>query len=247
MRYYNAPELAVRLLLAAIVRTMKPFSAFPVAGVLALGLSACVSKTYPVAVGDAPALSVHASYEEKIPGRYALYVEAKELKRVLKFSRGCAEHNYPTDAQAAFESSSLQTLKHLVEHMELVSEPIMRSELEARGYDGMILLEVEDLDTVLVIIPGTWTGSALAGAKLSVNMSVEGRDKRLLGGFAAGADEDQVEMGRYCAKSEMAVGRAIEGAMELVLKRLAVLLSNMTEILKQEAPPSAVPDSPFGA
>lgn len=101
----------------------------------------------------------------------------------------------------------------------------------------MILLEVEDLDTAMVVIPGTWDVDVLAGAKISVNMSVEGTEKRLLGGYAQGADESQVEIGRYCAKSEIAVGKAIEGAIEKVLKRLTGMLSNATEILKQESPP----------
>ena len=217
---------------------MKPFIAFPVAGILIFGLSACTAKTYPVTVNSAPALSAYANYEGKMPGYYALYVEAEKLKQVLKFtSYGCGAHNYPADAREAFKSSALQSLEHLIEHVEAVPQPIIRSELRARGYDGIILLEVEDMDVVMLTIPGLWNASALAGAKISVSMSVEGKEKRLLGGFVEGSDENQEEMERYCAKGEVAAGKAIEGAISKVLKRLTGMLSNMTDILKQESPP----------
>lgn len=218
---------------------MQPLVALSTAGILVLGLSACVSKTYPVTVGSSPALGVYTSYEDKIPGRYALYVKAEKLMQTIKFSgSGCGAHNYPTDARAAFENSALQTLQHLMERVETIPEPIARPELDARGYNGMILIEVDDLDVVVLTIPGLLYADAIAGAKIDVDMSVEGKEKHLLGIFASSADEHRIEMGRYCSGGEMAIGTAIEGAITKVLKRLTVLLMNAADVLKQDSPPA---------
>ena len=95
-------------------------------------LSACA---YNAPVDVSPAYNVYSNYEDKLPGRYALYVDSAEAKgegEVKGFA--CSAHSYPYDGEAPFSSSVVATFRNIVEEVELVAMPMDAAALSAGGY-----------------------------------------------------------------------------------------------------------------
>ena len=79
-----------------------------------------------------PAYNVYTSYQERLPGKYALVVDAGDLAGDFKV-RGyaCAAHTYPLDAREAFGTSVAKTFEQLVEEVDVMDRPIDRTQMLA--------------------------------------------------------------------------------------------------------------------
>lgn len=115
-------------------------------------ISAC---SYNVTTDVNPATNIYSNYIDKIPGRFALYIDADEMIEDFKVSGYfCSAHTYPVDARSAFISSAENTIKNIIESIEIVPRPLDRITMQARAIKGMIVIEVADLDIDLKVIPG---------------------------------------------------------------------------------------------
>lgn len=97
----------------------------------ALLLGAC---SYKASAPVSPAYDVYSNYPDKIPGRFALHVDAEELNREVRV-RGyaCSAHTYAVKGESAFVQSTLRTIEDLVQSVQLVDDPLDRASLRAGG------------------------------------------------------------------------------------------------------------------
>ena len=190
----------------------------------ALGVSAC---TYNASAPVSPAYDVYSNYDDKLPGQYALYVDAEKLSGEYSVEGyACSAHNYSQDATGAFEQSVSQTFQNLVENLELVDQPLSANDLKAQGYTGMIIVEAEDIDVRINVIPGFWTSDMSADVDLAASLRVNGREGRLLGTTVSGDDDAKTGAGAGCEGGAKALSEATSKALEDLMQRLGERLSN---------------------
>lgn len=199
-------------------------------------LSAC---TYQSSASVSPSYDVYSNYADKLPGHYALYVDAEEMSGKFNAQgRICSAHAYTQDARAAFKQSAVKTFQNLVENVEQVDQPLTQSDLLARNLDGQILIEVEEMNVRIKAIPGFWSGEMEADVELAAGLIVDGQEGRLLG-TTVDADEDATtDAGSYCSGGADALSLATSEAIEELLQRLGERLTNSTRLREASAPTS---------
>lgn len=138
----------------------------------------------------------------------------------------CAAHTYPVDARSAFIGSVQHTLGNIVEAVEIVPRPLDQVTIQARGLTGMVLVEAQDLDIDLTVIPGFWSAEMEADAEVTISLVVDGPSGRLLGTHVEGDDDYKANAGGACEGGAIAIGKAVEEAMKEALERLGEKLSN---------------------
>lgn len=109
-------------------------------GALTIALPAC---TYNASAPVSPAYDVYTNYEDKLAGRYALYINGDDLNGKYKVQGYvCSAHAYTQDARDASSQSVVQTFQNLTEDLEVVDEPLTRSDLANRDFTAQLWLKV---------------------------------------------------------------------------------------------------------
>ncbi len=184
------------------------------------------AKPMPVAT-----YNIYSSYGDKLPGKYLLFVDGSSLSKPIKPSDlNCAAHTYPLDMGPSFGSSVRQTLSNLVNEMEVVSAPVDRAELKARGARGIIIVRGENLDGRLRVVPGFWSAGIETEVELSASIVVDGPSGRLLGSTVSGSGRGQSDAGMMCEGGSKSMTDSAEAALKQVLGRLGEALVNSDRV-----------------
>ena len=196
--------------------------------VAAAFLGGCAYKTSaPVS----PSYNVYSNYEDKVPGRFALYVNASSMRGEFKVDGlACSAHTYPMDASSAFKTSTLRTLANLVEDIEVVPTPLSRDRLKSGEYDGQIIVELEDMDVRLRMIPGFWTSEMEADVELTASIRVDGREGRVLGTTVSSDEHAKAEAGGACEGGANAISDATSDALEELMQKLGERFANSERV-----------------
>jgi hypothetical protein len=190
----------------------------------ALALAGCAYNA-PVAV--APNLNVYSSYGEKLPGRYALLVDGEAFSQTVRpTGYQCSAHSFPLDMKDAFRQSTIQTIRQIVDDVEIVQSPLSADALERAGLRGQIIVRADSMTARIQFIPGFWSATTDSNVDLTANMSVDGPAGRLLGTTAEGTGHGQGEAGAFCGGGATAVAEASEHATKQLLGQLGERLSN---------------------
>ncbi|MGI9297334.1 MAG: hypothetical protein ACR2QC_05465 [Gammaproteobacteria bacterium] len=191
-------------------------------------LSGCAYQAIP---DVNPAVSVYQSYGDKVPGRFALYVNADEMEDTIKPSGyACSSHSYPVDARSQFVTSAQQTLENILEEVEFVDAPLDRTVLTSDNYDGMVVVEVDSFEVELRAIPGFWTYDLDAESEVIIKVFIDDSDGRLFGATVEGDADDTREGGLFCDGGSEAVGESVNAAMKEGLRNMAERLANSTRL-----------------
>ena len=110
--------------------------------------------SYKSSVEISPSYDVYSNYDSKAPGHFALYVDSKEMNKVVKVQGyNCSAHKFPVEADKQFEMSVYKTFENLLEKVTLIDHPVDSVSLQKLGYRAMINVEVEDMDIGLRGVP----------------------------------------------------------------------------------------------
>lgn len=205
---------------------MKSISTAAAAAVLFLG--GC---SYQASAPVSPAYDVYSNYPDKIPGRFALHVDADDLNgeaRVRGLS--CSAHTYTVEGESAFVQSTLRTIENLVRSVQLVDDPLDRANMLAGGYDGMVMVNVEDFDASVQVIPGFWTSTMEADVDLAAGVTVDGTDGRLMGTTVSASEDAESASGGSCGIGAEAASEATGAAIEELMGRLGERLTNSQRV-----------------
>ena len=124
------------------------------AAALTISLSACA---YQAPVVATPNLNVYSSYSNKLSGNYLLYVDDDAFSQTIHATGiACSAHNYPLDARAAFKEATFKTVEQLVEHVEIVDNPVPFDSAAAKGKTGVIVVKGDEIQARFVMVPGFW-------------------------------------------------------------------------------------------
>lgn len=195
-------------------------------GVIFLALSSACS--YQAGVSVSPAYDVYSSFDDKIPGNWAVYVNSDEFDSKIIKVRGltCSAYSYPLDISPSFSPSVVKTIENVFENVELLDQPITASDLRRDGLNGLIIVRAEELDADLNVISGFWENDAEADVELTVSVLAEGEKGRLFGTTVSEDGDFTAELGSFCEGGSDALGKAAENALEKVLERLAERVAN---------------------
>lgn len=204
---------------------------------IAVGLAIVVSGcSYSSQAPVSPAYNVYSNYDDKLPGSYALYVDADAMTGTYSVQGfDCAVHRYPVDARGSFKTSVHQTFQNLVENVELVDAPLSTADLQARGHRGQIIVEGQEMDVKLVVIPGFFMADMEADVEVAANMRVDDDDGQRMLGTTVAADKDAIsEADIACSGGADAITAATSEAFEELMQRLGERLSNSRKLREQE-------------
>jgi hypothetical protein len=192
------------------------------------GFAGCAYDAAPITTGAVP---VVASYTNKIPGKYALIVDAGELNKVIH-PRGvaCSAHSYPLNMSEGFRSSVRATFSNIVDQLEDVPSPLSPTTLRANGYRGQIIVRGESLEGKLIAIPGFWVPSISTTIQLSASIVVDGPEGRLLGRTVEGLAERESEAGTLCSGGAASVEEASSQALRKAMQQLGETLANADQL-----------------
>jgi hypothetical protein len=187
-------------------------------------ITGCAYDAKPITTG---AVNVVAAYTEKVPGRYALFVEAGELNKIIR-PRGleCSAHSFPLDMTESFRSSVAATLGNVVDQVELVATPLQPATLRANGYVGQIAVRGESLEGKLAAIPGFWKATISTTIQISASITVDGPSGRLVGKTVEGIAEREADAGPFCSGGAASVEDAATQAMRKLMQQLGEALAN---------------------
>lgn len=199
-----------------------------VACAAALALGGC---TYRAETTSAPQLDVYSNYSQKVPGRWAIYVDVDSLnKEVHSQDYTCAAHVYPLDVRSAFRESAIGTFQNLVQNLEVLNHATSSQDLVQRGFAGIIYIRGEDMRARLTYDPGFWTVKADARVELDVGLIVDGPAGRLVGTRGSGRGEAITDAGYFCGKTTNALTQSSEAAMKDVLGVLGERFTNSPQV-----------------
>lgn len=213
--------------------------------IAAVVMSAC---TYNASAPVSPAYDVYSNYEDKLPGQYALFVDSEEFAGEYSVEGfACSAHSYTQDAKGAFEQSVTKTFQNLVTELEVVDQPLSGGDLEAQGYNGMIVVEAEEIDVRINVIPGFWSADMSADVELAASLRVDGRQGRLLGTTVSGDDDAKTGAGTGCEGGAKALSTATSRALEELMQRLGERLSNSRRLREAVQQPRQDGEQPSGS
>jgi hypothetical protein len=130
------------------------------------------------------------------------------------------------DARAAFKEATLRTIEQLVDHVELVDNPVPFDAATAHGKAGVIVVKGDEIQARFVMTPGFWTASAEANVDLTAAVSVDGAGGRLFGSEASGAGHAEAPAGGMCGGAADALADATGKAMKQLLGQIGERMSN---------------------
>lgn len=191
-------------------------------------LSACQYKAEPPAIGS---FNVYSSYENKLAGKYLLYVDASALNKQVKPSdMNCAAHTFPLELSASFASSTQQTFANLVGELQLVQSPVDRQGLAAQGARGMIIVRGEQTVAKLRAVPGFWNVGIETDVEIVASITVDGRSGRVLGSTVSGRGTAQTDAGAFCEGGAKSLAESAGSAGRQTLTRLGEAFANSERV-----------------
>ena len=173
--------------------------------VMCIGITGC---GYITTVNTVSGINVYSSYEEKIPGRFALVVDSQpELltKKVKASSFTCSAHNFPIALSNTFESSIYEATKSIYE--EVSTRVTIPSKEELSVY---LLVKATHFEPKVTFIPGFFSGNVSTSADIGFEFSVRDRENKLILSSAVSASRSSDgEAGGACEGGATSLSEAI--------------------------------------
>lgn len=195
-------------------------------GVLAVGLSGCAYKVQP---DTARISNVHSSYDDKVPGRFALVLDysVREVHRVVTpVGEICAAHSYPIDMGDTLSVSVSHAMQQTFEYVvQMEVSPSVETMLKD-GFRGVAVVKLEDFRPRLMCSQGFWSGTCSGSTDIGFSVSVRGTAGQLFATSAGGSKTADHGSLQGCAGAANAMGESITRATRDALERLAERMAN---------------------
>lgn len=173
--------------------------------------------------------SSHSDYGDKISGIYGLYVDTEKMKQELKPSTpACKITTYPVDERNTFTQSVHGIFENLFEEIRKVDTPVPAADLQEQGLDGMIKIEVENLEVGMIItptFPTFWRGSFSEEAKITTNIQVTEQNGDVLESIMEASDGYEM-FGFVCEGLRSKIGKSVKDVTEKTVEYLGTHITS---------------------
>lgn len=171
----------------------------------------------------------YSDYGDKIRGVYGLYVDAGKMKRDIKPSPpACKIAAYPVDERNTFTQSVHGIFENLFEGIRKVDAPVPAADLQAQGLDGMIEVEVENLEVEMIIVPTFptfWKGSFSEEAKITTSVQLTEHNGDTLKSVVEASDGYEM-LGYVCKGLKKEIGKSVRDVTEKTVEYLGRHIAN---------------------
>lgn len=188
--------------------------------------------SYSAPVEMSASYNVKSSYEEKVPGNWAIWIDSSEFvdNNVTAKTQICSAHSFPIDARAVFEKSAVNTFANITENIERVNNPIPGDALKAQGFDGQIVIEGQDMDVDLIFLPGFWSAKTEAEVEFEASLTATVGSTKVVGTTVSADGEYNSDAGSACDGGAAAIGEAAGEGMQKILNRLGEAFASSTRL-----------------
>ncbi len=199
------------------------------AAVAALG-SACTHQVLPQV---SAARTLYSSYDEKIPGQFALLLDGslRALDQQIRPSTAsCGASYFPVVAGDVLAASTAQTMEEIFEDVWLREQPPPDWELRIRKMGGVVFVKLDEFEPRLRCAGGAFFPSCIATTELSLGIRVSGPDGTLLGASVSGDGRAEGDAGWLCRDAAEILAESIDEAIRETLERAAERVSNSERV-----------------
>lgn len=188
-----------------------------------LGLAGC---SYPVETPPAEAVPVITAYTDRVPGKWALIVDAAKANTTLEDSGDrCSQTDYPLDLSKAFIDTADATFKTVADDIRVSDHALSRSELVSGGYSGVIIVSVSSLKATIKT-------SGIVEARAAAETEIEGAilviksGERMVDSRQTGRGTAERDAHIDCSGAGEAASVASDAAVQDVVGKLAEQFAN---------------------
>lgn len=189
-------------------------------------LSGCA---YNVQTTSVPVVNVQASYDTKIPGKFALVMDEslKDATRQVKpASFVCSAHTFPVAMGNGLSISLQRMFEQIFEEIQTRPNPPTAETMGREGLRGTIVARLEEFAPRLTCQAGLFSGSCSATGDVAVSLNVRGVAGTLFSTSATGSKVADGSSGGACEGGAVVLGEAINKSMRDLLERLGERVAN---------------------
>jgi hypothetical protein len=199
--------------------------------VLALGaiIATLTGCAYNVQTTTVPVVNVQASYDTKIPGKFALILDdsLKDASRQVKpASYVCSAHSYPVSMGNGLSASLQRMFEQIFEEVQTRPNPPTAETMTREGLRGTIVARLEEFAPRISCQMGFFSGSCTANGDVAVSVNVRGTAGTLFATSATGSKVADGSSGGACEGGAVILGEAINKSMRDLLERLGERVAN---------------------
>lgn len=221
---------------------------------LAFVLASMSGCAYNVAPTTAPAINVYSSYEQKVPGKWAVVLDesVRTVRRDIKPATYiCSAHSYPLDAGSALSSSVRKTLEQVIGETVLRDAIPNPQSMKSEGITGSVFVKLDEFHARLACQQGFWSGTCNSTVDISIGSILRNSDGQVLLSTSAGSSRTaDGSAGGACSDAGAAMAEATSRAMKDTMERLAEKIANSNTLrgtvgaISPSAPMSSAPLAP---
>ena len=184
---------------------------------------------YNVQTTSVPVVNVQASYDTKIPGKFALVIDdsLKDANRQVKPSSFvCSAHTFPVSMGSGLSTSLQRLFEQIFEDVQTRPNMPTADTMTREGLRGTILARLEEFAPRLTCQSGLFSGSCTATGDVAVSVNVRGPSGTLFATSATGSKVADGGSGGACEGGAVVLGEAINKSMRDLLERLGERVAN---------------------
>lgn len=201
-----------------------------VALVMALG-AGC---SYKTPVNTVQSVNVYSSYDEKIPGKFAVIINADTNlldKTVSPSSFTCAAHKFPISLTDSFTSSIIATNESIFESIFQRENIPSVEEMKKDNLSGYIFITSKLFEPRLQFIPGFWSATASASTDIGFDYNIrDSQNNLVLNGSISGNRTADGGAGGACEGGSSVLAESISKSLRDALERYGERVSNSPKL-----------------
>jgi len=193
---------------------------------VALSATALAACTYPVETPPAEAVPVITAYTDRVPGKWALIVDAAKANAALEDTgTRCSQSDYPLDLAKTFTETADATFRTVAEDIRVSDHALSKSELLSGGYAGVIIVSVSDLKA-RIKTNGVVESRAAAETQIEGAILVIKGGERMVDTRQSGKGQAERDTHIDCSGAGEAAAAASDAAVQEVIGKLAEQFAN---------------------
>lgn len=184
--------------------------------------------TYTVVAPTATTVEIHTSYDEKIPGNWAIIVDESSTNfetEVDVDGSGCLAYSFIFNPGESVRLSSIDAFQKVFEHTTQMKRVPSHEEMKRGNLIGNAVVELEGFDSEIVCRTKLVSVKCTVEVEIEFDIVVQGIDGKLLG-----ATVDS----RKIVRDGDGIGLTCEGISELYSKAYSLALGDSLEEMAEE-------------
>jgi hypothetical protein len=209
------------------------------AAVAAASLLLAAGCTHQIQTTIAPDTSFYRESAEKIPGRYAIFIQSGTWGGKASVSTWqCGAHSYAFNSNYTFQQAVMGTLQRALAQPVRVQSPIAQGDLAKDGYAAQIAVHTAGFKPQIAFQAGFMTAKAVASVDATVQVVGVAPDAKLFQWSLQGSGQGVGPDSGFCGGGDQALSQAMNAAAHQIMDRLGERIAN-SEKLREAAADAA--------